>query len=83
MKISEENKTQEFRLKNIDDTIKIFTEEIDQDELMSKKHKKVYQRPWNIICTSCFCYLSKCVAVKIKKYWSKKINWGIKNSLFN
>ena len=44
MKISEENKTQEFRLKNIDDTIKIFTEEIDQDELMSKKHKKVYQR---------------------------------------
>ena len=45
MKISEENKTQEFRLKNIDDTINIFTEQIDQDELMSKKPKTVYQRP--------------------------------------
>ena len=37
----EENKSQEFRLKNTDETRNYFLEEIKQYELMSKKHKKV------------------------------------------
>ena len=39
--MSEENINQEFRLKNIDETRNYFLEEIKQNELMSKKHKKV------------------------------------------
>ena len=39
--IAEENISQEFRLRNIDETRKHFFEEIKQNELMSKKHKKV------------------------------------------
>ena len=37
----EENKSQEFRLKNVDETRKYFIEEINQNELMSKKDKNV------------------------------------------
>ena len=37
----EENISQEFRLKNIDGTRNNFVEEIEQNELMSKKYKKV------------------------------------------
>ena len=37
----EENVSQEFRLKNIDETGKYFLEEIKQNELISKMHKKV------------------------------------------
>ena len=37
----EENISQEFRLKNINETKNHFLEEINQNELMSKKHKKV------------------------------------------
>ena len=37
----EENVSQEFRLKNIDETRNYFLEEIKQNELMSKRHKKV------------------------------------------
>ena len=37
----EENISQHFRLKNIDETRNCFIEEIDQNELMSKKHKGV------------------------------------------
>ena len=37
----EENINQEFRLKNIDETRNYFLEEIEQNELMSRKHKKV------------------------------------------
>ena len=33
--------SQEFRLKNIDETKNYFLEEIEQKELMSRKHKKV------------------------------------------
>ena len=36
----EENISQEFRLKNIDETRNYFLEEINQSELMSRKHKK-------------------------------------------
>ena len=35
----EENISQEFRLKNINETRNYLTEEINQTELMSKKHK--------------------------------------------
>ena len=37
--VVEENISQEFRLKNIDETRNYFLKETDQDELMSKKHK--------------------------------------------
>ena len=40
--MAEENISQEFRLKNIDETKKYLIEEINRNELMSKKHKKVY-----------------------------------------
>ena len=39
--MSEENKNQEFRFKNIDKTRNYFVEEIKQNELMNKKHKKI------------------------------------------
>ena len=38
----EENMNQEFRLKNIDETINYLIEEINLNELISKKHVKVY-----------------------------------------
>ena len=38
----EENISQEFRLKNIDETRNYLIEEINQNELVSKSHKKVY-----------------------------------------
>ena len=37
----EENTSQEFRFKNVDKTRSYFLEEIEQNELMSRKHKKV------------------------------------------
>ena len=37
----EENISQEFRLKNIDETKNYFLEEIKQNDLLNKKHKKV------------------------------------------
>ena len=40
--IVEENINQEFRLKNIDETKYYFIEEINQNELMSKKYKGLY-----------------------------------------
>ena len=39
--MAEENISQEFRLKNIDEKNNYFIEEINQNELMSKKYKKV------------------------------------------
>ena len=39
----EENKSQDFRLKNIYETRNYLIEEINQNELMSKKHKKFVQ----------------------------------------
>ena len=37
----EKNISQEFRLKNIDETRNSFLEEIEKNELMSRKHKNV------------------------------------------
>ena len=39
--MTEENISQEFELKNIDETRNYFIKEINQNELMSKKHEKV------------------------------------------
>ena len=39
--MTEENISQEFRLKNIDETRNYLIEETNQNELMSKKHKRV------------------------------------------
>ena len=39
--MAEENINQELRLKDIDETKNYFIEEIKQNELMSKKHKKI------------------------------------------
>ena len=39
--MSEENMNQEFRLKKIDEIRNYLIEEIDWNELLSKKHKKV------------------------------------------
>ena len=39
--MAEENISQEFRFKNIDETINYFPEEIKQNELVSKKYKEV------------------------------------------
>ena len=39
--MSEDNMSQEFRLKNIDETRNYLIEEINKNELMSKKYKNV------------------------------------------
>ena len=39
--MKEKNISQKFRLKNKDETRNNFLEEIEQNELMSRKHKKV------------------------------------------
>ena len=41
--MSEENISKEFRLKNKDETRNYLIEEINQNELMSKKHSKIYR----------------------------------------
>ena len=41
--MSEENKSQEFRLKNIDETRNYLIKKINQNELISKKYKKAYR----------------------------------------
>ena len=38
--MAQENISQEFRLKNIDETRNYLIEEINRNELMSKKHEK-------------------------------------------
>ena len=39
--IVEEQKSQEYRLKNVDETQNCFLKEVEQMQLMSSKHKKV------------------------------------------
>ena len=41
--MAEENISQEFRSKNINETRNYFLEEIEKNELMSRKHKKVFK----------------------------------------
>ena len=57
----EENISQEFRLKNIDETRNYFLEEMEQNELMSRKYKKVctalnhVQHFFILVCTITGC----------------------------
>ena len=53
--ITEGNICQEFRLKNIDETRNYFLEEIRQNKLMSRKHKKVCT---TLNCTEYFLILA-------------------------
>ena len=39
--MAEENICEEFRLKNMDETRNYFLEEVKQNELISKNHKKI------------------------------------------
>ena len=41
--MSKENIIQKFKLENVDETRNYLTEKINQNELMIKKHKKVYR----------------------------------------
>ena len=41
--MSEDNINQEFRLKNMDETRNYLIEEINQNELISRKYKNVYR----------------------------------------
>ena len=56
--------SQEFRLKNKNKTRNYFLEEIKQNELMSRKHKKVYIKYFlflastNVVCSSIFTFAS-------------------------
>ena len=43
IKMTEENMSQEFRLKNIDETRNYFVEKTNQNELRGKKHKKIVE----------------------------------------
>ena len=61
----EENIRQEFRLKNIEETRNYFTKEIDQNELTSKKNKKVcttlnYIEHFLILASTDCMYFSFC-----------------------
>ena len=40
--MDKQNISEEFRLKNIDETRNYFLKEIEQNELMSRKHKKAF-----------------------------------------
>ena len=76
----EENISQEFRLKNIDETRNYFLEEIKQNGLKSKKHKKVcttlnYTEHFPILastitgCISIYAFASLiCIPIGISSY---------------
>ena len=62
----EENISQEFRLKNIDETRNYLIEEINRNELMSKKHKKVcttlnYIEHFLIVASS----ITECISISV------------------
>ena len=62
--MAEENISQEFKLKNKDETRNYFLEEIEQNELMSKKHKNIcttlnYIEHFLILASA----ITKCISV--------------------
>ena len=64
--MAEENISQEFRLKNIDETRNYLIEEINRNELMSKKHKKVcttlnYIEHFLIVASS----ITECISISV------------------
>ena len=54
----EENKSQEFRVKNIDETKGHLIEEVNRNKLMSKNHKKVCTLQRFVQLYWAFSYLS-------------------------
>ena len=70
--------SQEFRLKNIDETINYFLEEIKQNELISEKHKKV-QHLASIITVYISIFVSASligIPIGIKwNMWLKKVEY--------
>ena len=72
--MAEENISQEFRLKNIDETRNYFIEEINRNGLMSKKHKKVcitlnYIEPFLILGSTITGCVSISAFVTLKCCW--------------
>ena len=63
--MAEENISQEFRLKNVDETKKCLTEERNPNELMNKKHKNV--------CTT-LNYIEKFLILGFKITWCASIS---------
>ena len=61
---AEESILQGFRLRKIDETRNYFIEEMKKDDLMFKKHKKVY-----IV----LCYIEK--SLKVNNWEKKKKAW--------
>ena len=64
--IVEENISQEFRLKNIDKTRNYFIEDMKQNELLLKKHKKVctnlnYIEHFLILSST----ISECISISV------------------
>ena len=77
----EENIIEEFRLKNTDETKNYFFEEIEQNELMSKKYKNIcatlnYIEHFLILasastgCISIVVFAFYAIAAAVKKYKS-------------
>ena len=87
--MGEENISQEFRLENKDETRNYLTEEINQNELMSKKHKKVcktlnYIEHFLILgptITGCVCISAFSSLVGIPIGITSSINWIISQQL--
>ena len=79
----EENISQEFRLKNIDETRNYLIEKINQNELAGKKHKKVcttlkYAEHFFILVSTITGYISisdfaSLVGIPIGFYWIKNL----------
>ena len=70
--MSQENISQEFRLKNINETRNYLTEEINQNELMTKKHKKVCTTP-NYI--EHFLVLASTITGYVSVFAFPSLNW--------
>ena len=80
----EENISQDFRLKNIGKTRNYFFEEIEQNELMKRKHKKVrttlnYTENF-LILASCWMYFNfYCCFFAWYSYWNYEFCKRIKH----
>ena len=62
--MGEENIRQEFRLKNIDKTKNYFLEDIEQNELMSRKHKKVFAiLNYTELFLVLACSITECISI--------------------
>ena len=84
----EENVSQTFRLKNIEETRNYFIKEIDRNDLVSKKHKTVcttlnYIEPFLSFCSYCLC-LNFCFGFFTSySYRNYKLCNRIKNLCYN